>query len=1488
MKMPRISASLRVALLYALFGGGWILLSDNLLFFLAPDHETASLVEIYKGLAFVAVTAYLLYWERRKFEKDSLKGEGQITLPAEARSHASFVLALLLPFIALGIQWLLWPYIAPYAWLLFLPVVFFSSRLGGLKVGLFSTFLSSALVWYFFIPPQLSWEMDNPYSLFSVIIFLIMGYLFSDTQERLRLANRLASIALGESESRFSLILQTSPNAMIIVSKSGQIVQVNERAEKTFGYEPGKLNGVHIEELVPERLRDAHAASRMNYLKVPYQSPLPQRQNLIGCRKDGSEFPVDISLGPIQIKGEAYVVATIVDITDRKQAEEKLRASEEKYRDLVENSQDLICTHDLEGRLLSVNLAAAKISGYSNEALLQMNLRDLLAADVRHVFEAYLEELQTQRQSRGIMKIQTADGEIRYLEYANTLRLEGVDAPVARGMARDITERKKAEEKYRNIFENSLNGIFQSTPDGRFITANPALARMWGYDSPQELIASIANTAHQIYLDPGCRAEHIRLLREHGDSLSGFEYQARRKDGSSIWVSENMHSVQDVDGNLLYFEGTVEDISRRKQAEDALQTQTALLDELFESAPEAIGLLSNEDRVIRINREFTRLFGYTDIEAGGQPINDLIVPDDRRAEAQKYSALVTHGERVGFETIRCSKDGSLRQVSVLGAPIRLPNADDQFGIYVIYRDIRERKRAEESLVESEERYRSLIESFESVIAAVDANGVFGFMNRAAAAALGGTAETLTGRNMSELFPPEIAESQMKAIRQVISSGAGIVNEALSIVADKPHWYQNSIQPIRGADGSVKMALVNALDITARKDAEAALRASEEQYRGLFENMSEGYAYCQMIFDNGQAKDWIYITVNNAFETLTGLKDVVGKRVTEVIPGIREADPKLFENYSRVALTGIPDKFEIFVQALQMWFSISVYSPKPEFFVAVFDVITERKRAEQALRESEEKYRLLFDAVPVGVGVANMEGEVLEANHAMQEIMGYSQNELRSIHLADTYTDPGERTRALETVQANGVVSDYEVTLKRRNGVVYPALLNISLTELRGQRVFLTVLRDITERKRAEEDLKNRMKELNAIYQASQRLQILLTPEALAVEIIQVLEKTLSYEYCAVLLTDDVSQKLIPFAISGLDYGEEYLKMDREYIASHQPAVGKGITGWVAEHSESVCAGNVQEDSRYYGLREGILSELCVPLTVGEKAIGVINIESTRSNAYSSHDQRLLETIAAQIAVAIQNASLFESIQKFTVELEQRVIERTSQLTAANQELEAFTYSVSHDLRAPLRAIDGYTRILLEDYEAALDAEGRRVCNIVSSEARRMGQLIDDLLNLSRINRAEIQAVPVDMAAMAHSVFADLMRHEKPERVDFTIQEMPSITGDPALMRQVWINLLNNALKFSSKKERAVIETGCSQNNGEYVYFVHDNGAGFDGQYANKLFGVFQRLHSDSEFEGTGVGLAIVQRVIHRHGGRLWAEGAVGRGATFYFALPERV
>lgn len=765
----------------------------------------------------------------------------------------------------------------------------------------------------------------------------------------------------------------------------------------------------------------------------------------------------------------------------------------------------------------------------------------------------------------------------------------------------------------------------------------------------------------------------------------------------------------------------------------------------------------------------------------------------------------------------------------------------------------------------------------------------------------------------------------------------------------------------------------ALGVTGRKDAEEALREIEDRYRSLFENMLNGFAYCKMVFDQGQPQDFIYLDVNHAFEILTGLKDVVGKRVSEVIPGIRESDPGLFAVYGRVALTGQAERFETFVEGLGMWFAISVYSPEKEYFVAVFDVITERKRTEEALRRSEAMYRLL--AENMADVIWTLDPDTLRFTYvspSVERLRGYTPEEVL-LQPADQVMTPASfarvkasltgRVQAFLAGDPAAVMNMREVEQTRKDGsTVWTEVVTTLLKDPAGKVQILGVSRDISQRQQTEEARRQSDTRFAIVFRTSPvgisitrlanghfievndafitmlgyshaeligrtslELGIWANPDKRA-EVIKLVDEQGGYRDIEAVFRKKngenldvlVSAEAIDFAgercLVGLTYNiterkqaEETRQLLAAIVESSDDAIlGKTLDGTIVSWNKGA------ENLYGYTFAEinGKPLSLLIPpdyaddfpeimdrLRRGER---VQHYETVRQRKDGTRiDVSLTASVIKNASGNIIGASVIarditrrkqaeEQLRQLNEELEQRVRQRTAELETANKELEAFSYSVSHDLRAPLRAMDGFSRILIDEYAPELSAPAQRYLHLVRDNAQQMGSLIDHLLNFSRLGRQAVKKQPIAPADLVQAVLNDLRVLQEGRHVEISVGDLPGCQADPVLLRQVFANLLGNAFKFTKTREVAVIEVGCRQQDGAAVYFVKDNGVGFDMQYASKLFGVFQRLHRAEDYEGTGVGLATVQRIIHRHGGRVWAEAAIDQGAAFYFTLGDEV
>jgi PAS domain S-box-containing protein len=502
----------------------------------------------------------------------------------------------------------------------------------------------------------------------------------------------------------------------------------------------------------------------------------------------------------------------------------------------------------------------------------------------------------------------------------------------------------------------------------------------------------------------------------------------------------------------------------------------------------------------------------------------------------------------------------------------------------------------------------------------------------------------------------------------------------------------------------------------------------------------------------------------------------------------------------------------------------------------------RWQTELALTRSQQLLQVISDNSPAVIYVKDLQGRYLLANRRYQELfqvsgqtlVGRTDHELFPRETADAFIALDQRV-----MDANEALMAEEVMPHDDGPHTYLSVKCPLRNEEGTPCGVFGISTDITERKRFEQQLKASLEEIGC------------------------LEAALD-EHAIVAITDPqgkITHVNDKFCAISRYSREELLGQDHRLINSgHHPKE------FIRDLWHTIAQGRVWHGEIKNKAKDG--SFYWVDTTI----VPFLNPDGK---------PRQYVAIRADITERKQAEA---DIRQLNAELEQRVARRTAELEAANRELEAFTYSISHDLRAPLRAVNGFAGIVVEDFGSHLPEAGRHHLERVRKGAQQMGELIDDLLSFSRLSRQSVNRHKVNTAKLVQETLDELAPQRQDRPIEIRVGEFPPCQGDPGLLKQVWINLVSNAIKYTRGRNPAIIEIGCTGNNGAIVYFVRDNGTGFDMQYADKLFGVFQRLHRADEFEGTGVGLAIVQRIVSRHGGRAWAEAAVDRGATFSFTL----
>lgn len=879
---------------------------------------------------------------------------------------------------------------------------------------------------------------------------------------------------------------------------------------------------------------------------------------------------------------------------------------------------------------------------------------------------------------------------------------------------------------------------------------------------------------------------------------------------------------------------------------------------LIEASLDPLVTISPEGKITDVNQATEDATGEVREKLVGTDFSDYFTePGKARAG---YQQVFKAGFVKDYPLAIRHKDGRVMDV-LYNASLYRDEAGKVLGVFAAARDVTERKKAEDSLIHLGLWNRLILDSAGEGIYGVDNEGRCTFVNPAAAQLLGFAVEEIVGQNSHALFHHTRPDGAPYPVNECPVHAAfkdGAVRRGTDLYWKKggSSFHVEFVTTPIMVQGRANGAVVVFRDVTELMRAEAEIREKEERLALATIHNGVGVWDWNLVTQQMIWDDSMYALYHMRREDFIGTEEAWrrslhpddlargDREVEEAIAGIRP-----FNTEFRVVW---PTGEVRHIKAVAKVFRDD--NGTPLRMLGINMDVTERKLAENALKEREKFLTLIIENIPDMIFMKDAkELRYVRFNRAGEELLGYRREELLGKNDYEFFPHAQAEAfvaadrKVLESRRLHDIAEE-PVEVKTGRRILHTKKLPILDAE-GNPEYLLGISEDITERKAAEDEirelnrsLERRVEERTAELQESEeRFRAITTnnPDHLMMQ-----DGELRYTF---VMNPQI----------GLSEQEMLGRTDYDFLAREDAdkltAMKRRIlSSGIAEHVETSLVG---KDGR-----EEFFDGYCIPRRgIGGEVAGIIGYFRNVTERKRTEDH----------------------IQRLNDELQQRA----QALEEANKELEAFSYSVSHDLRAPLRAIDGFSRIFLEEYEGKVDAEGRHLLEVVRENATRMGVLIDDILQFSRSGRTELKRMQTDMEALAHEVLDELLRNMPDVKLQAEIGAMPKVEGDRAMLRQVLANLLANAIKFSRNKEAPRIEVGSKIENGEAVCYVKDNGAGFDMNYADRLFGVFQRLHSASEFEGTGIGLAIVKRIIGRHGGRVWAEGKVGAGATFYFTLP---
>jgi PAS domain S-box-containing protein len=1269
---------------------------------------------------------------------------------------------------------------------------------------------------------------------------------------------KLAEAELKESRQQLMDIIDFLPDATFVIDNERKVIAWNKAIEEMTGVSKTEMigKGNHAYSIPfygkRQRLLLDLIDTDDNELKARY-SNFYRKGDSISAEIFAPElfegkgaFLSNISAPLLNSNGDRLgYIESIRDITESRKAVQALKESEEKYRSMVNLLPDAVFIHS-EGKILFANTAALKMVGI--KSLKQLTTRTIL--EFVHPDSA---NFARKRINQILLTGKPSSfAEEKIITTANqTIEVEVIGIPVTylgkpaiQTIARDITLRKKAEQEIK-LRDELLHltgdmakvGGWEFDADTKQGTWTDEVARI--HDLPADALTN-AEIGLSFYKNESRIKinEAIQAAIDHGTPYD-LELEMTSAKGIKKWV--RTMGVPVMEGNkVIKIRGIYQDITNRKEDELILENERLRLRTLIKTIPDLIWLKDPEGKYLLCNPIFESFIGIPETDILGKTDFDFGNHELAEISRQRDIKLMSLNNPVIYEEWGTRKsDGQQRLIETIKTPM-FDTEGKLIGILGVGRDITQYYQSQESLREREEIYSTIVNQAYDAIVLVDIEtGEFLEFNEAACSRLGYTREEfgkLTLKDIELSIKPENLKQTLHDLQLVISAVFETKHRTKS-GETRDMRISSRVITIRGIDYLSTIWT----DITEKNNSEALLREKDLIFQSLLE-----YSPVHLFFKDHESKA-MHLSKN--YELLLGkpLSEIIGKDAHDLFPA--DYADELIAGEKQMLVDGkLIEYNETLNGRLYNTIKFPIFRDEALPMLAGFTIdITDRKLAEEALKENEEKLLTLINSSPDIICFKDAENRWIQANDSILELyqlqnvdyFNKTEDELAAF-TSEIFKEAFDNCSVTDEIAwANETGTRTEEIIPDINGSLHVYdIIKRPLFYADNKRKGLVVYgRDITERKKAEEAL--RKSEANI-------------------------------------------RSLIENADSSIwSIDNQFKLIDANAHFYQNMKIGTGVSLSIGDNVIDILPEELKSDwLKYY--QRALEGE---SFTIQATTIPPLEIQmmSYSFNPIITSDNTLLGiTIFGHNITALKKAQ--EEISLLNTNLELRVQLRTRQLEQANKELEAFSYSVSHDLRAPLRGIDGWSLALLEDYYDQLDETGRVFLDRVRSEAQRMGHLIDDLLKLSRVSRFEMKQVDVNLSELAHTITNRLIETNAEHKFDIRIEQDLIAVCDSAMLEIVLTNLFDNACKFSGLESESLIEFGKLEADEMTIFYIRDNGVGFDMENARNLFGAFQRMHKQAEFQGSGIGLATVQRIIHRHGGRIWAESRAGEGAVFYFTL----